>query len=148
MLYTPMTEKAMKLAYRAHHGQTDKAGLPYIFHPARVASGFTDEAGACAAWLHDVAEDTPVTLEEIRRMGFPAATCEALALLTHDDAVPYMDYVKRLAANDVARAVKLADLRDNMDVTRLPVWDEAARERVEKYRRAYRYLSGREEETL
>lgn len=141
MLFTQMTRKAMSLAYEAHHGQTDKAGVPYIFHPARVASGFTDEAAACTAWLHDVIEDTDYTIDDIRLAGFGSAICDALQLLTHNSRVTYMDYVKALAKNPIARAVKLADLRDNMDITRIDKLDDKAKQRLEKYQEAYAYLS-------
>lgn len=143
MLFTPMTRKAMTMAYEAHHGQKDRSGVPYVFHPARVAGRFTNEAEACVAWLHDVAEDTTVTIEDIRLAGFGAAVCDALQLLTHDKAVPYMDYVREIAKNPIARAVKLADLEDNMDLERLAVVDEAAEKRLEKYQAAHRLLSGR-----
>ncbi len=142
MLFTPMTRKAMALAYGAHHGQTDKSGVPYVFHPARVAAGFTDETEACAAWLHDVVEDTAYTVEDLRRAGFSEAVCEAVHTLTHDKSVPYAEYVKTIAADPVARAVKLADLRDNMDLSRLPALDAEAARRLEKYRAAYAYLTG------
>ena len=141
MLFTPMTRKAMTLAYQAHHGQTDKADVPYIFHPARVAAEFTNEAEACVAWLHDVIEDTGLTVEDVRVAGFGAAICEALQCMTHDKRVPYMEYVKGVAENPIARAVKLADLRDNMDLSRLPAVDPEAERRLEKYRAAYAYLS-------
>lgn len=141
MLFTPMTRKAMMLAYDAHHGQTDRSGIPYIFHPARVAAGFTDEATACVAWLHDVVEDTDITIQDIRLAGFGEAICDALLLMTHDKAVPYMDYVRAIKGNPIARAVKMADLQDNMDASRLITIDEAAEKRLEKYREAYRILS-------
>ena len=141
MLYTPLTIKAMRIAYDAHHGQTDKAGAPYIFHPARVSAGFTEEAKACVAWLHDVIEDTELSIRDIRREGFGDTVCDALLLLTHDKSVPYMEYVKRIARDPVARAVKLADLTDNMDISRLSSVTQKDRERLEKYRAAYAYLS-------
>jgi len=141
MLFTPMTRKAMTLAYNAHHGQTDKSGVPYIFHPARVAAEFTSEAEACVAWLHDVVEDTDYTIEDIRLAGFGAAICEALQMLTHKKHIPYMEYVKDVARNPIARAVKLADLQDNMDTSRLLVVDQSAEKRIEKYRAAVAYLS-------
>ena len=141
MLFTPMTRKAMTLAYDAHHGQTDRSGVPYIFHPARVAAGFTNEATACVAWLHDVVEDTDVSMEDIRLAGFGRVVCEALRLLTHDKSVPYMDYIRRIAENPIARAVKLADLRDNMDTSRLLVLDDAAKKRLAKYIEAYNFLN-------
>ena len=142
MLFTPMTRKAMTLAYNAHHGQTDRSGVPYIFHPARVAAGFTNEAEACVAWLHDVVEDTEQTIGDIRLAGFGAAICNALQLLTHDKSVPYEDYVKAIARNPIAKAVKLADLQDNMDTSRLLTLDEKAERRLKKYRAAYAYLNG------
>ncbi|MBR5093960.1 MAG: GTP pyrophosphokinase [Oscillospiraceae bacterium] len=142
MLYTALTRKAMRLAYEAHHGQLDKEGMPYIFHPARVASGFTDETGACVAWLHDVVEDTGRSIADIRAAGFPEEVCRALALLTHDKSVPYMDYVRRLSADPVAKAVKLADLRDNMDPARPSRIDAEVERRMQKYQRAYRFLIG------
>lgn len=141
MLFTPMTRKAMALAYEAHHGQTDRSGVPYIFHPARVAEHFTNEAVACTAWLHDVVEDTDLTIQDIRLAGFGTVICDALRLLTHDKSVPYMDYVRAIAENPIAKAVKMADLQDNMDTSRLPEVDEAALKRLEKYREAYRILS-------
>lgn len=140
MLFTPMTRTAMTIAYNAHHGQTDKTGVPYIFHPARVAAGFTDEAEACTAWLHDVVEDTDLTIQDIRLAGFGAMICEALQLLTHDKAVPYMDYVREIAKNPIAKAVKMADLQDNMDTSRLIEFDEAAEKRLSKYREAFQFL--------
>lgn len=118
MIYTELTAKAMRLAYDAHHGQTDKAGVPYIFHPYHLAEQMTDELTACAALLHDVAEDTPVTLEELERE-FPREVTDALRLLTHAPDVDYLDYVRALAQNPIARAVKLSDLRHNSDETRL-----------------------------
>ena len=142
MLYTPMTKKAILLAYDAHLGQTDKAGIPYILHPARVAADFNTEAEACVAWLHDVVEDTDVTLQDIRLAGYGAFVCKALELLTHDKSVPYMDYVRAIASNPVARAVKLADLRDNMDTGRLDSADPEDGKRLAKYREAYRFLLG------
>ena len=141
MLFTPMTRKAMTLAYEAHHGQTDRSGVPYIFHPARVAENFTNEAVACTAWLHDVVEDTDLTIQDIRLAGFGTVICDALRLLTHDKSLPYMDYVRAIAENPIAKAVKMADLQDNMDTSRLPEVDEAALKRLEKYREAYRILS-------
>ena len=141
MLYTPMTRKAMSLAYKAHHGQTDRSGVPYILHPARVAAGFDTEAEACVAWLHDVVEDTDTTLSDIRLAGYGRVITEALELLTHEEDVPYMDYVAAIAPNPIARAVKLADLRDNMDASRLLSVGEEDEKRLEKYRRAYEYLS-------
>ncbi len=142
MLFTPMTRKAMSLAYNAHLGQTDISGVPYILHPARVAAAFETEAEACVAWLHDVVEDTDMTLQDIRLAGYGAVICDALELLTHDKSVPYMDYIASIAENPVAKAVKLADLSDNMDTSRLISIGEEDIERLEKYRRAFEFLTG------
>ena len=136
MIYTKMTNRAMELAYRAHHGQCDKNGVPYVFHPFHLAEQMDTEETVTAALLHDVVEDTDYTLEDLRAMGFPDPVLEALSLLTHDPSVPYMEYVKRLKNNPIARAVKLADLTHNSDLSRLPAVTERDLERVEKYRRA------------
>ena len=143
MLYTDLTKRAMRIAFDAHKDQVDKSGLPYVFHPFHLAEQMTDEISVCAALLHDVAEDTDITLEQLAQE-FPEEVIAALRLLTHDDAVPYMDYVARVKGNPLAAAVKLADLRHNSDVTRLDVVDEKTRERVAKYAAAIRLLTDRE----
>lgn len=140
MLYTEVTKRAMCFAYLAHHGQYDKSGLPYIFHPMHLAEQMTTEETTLAALLHDVMEDTDYTLEDIRALGVPESVCEALLLLTHDKSVPYLDYVQNLRENPIARAVKLADLKHNSDLTRLDLVDEKALKRVEKYKKAMRIL--------
>ena len=140
MLYTELTKKAMKLCYEAHKDQVDKSGMPYVFHPFHVAEQMTDELSTVTALLHDVVEDTPYTLEDLRQMGFPEPVLAALALLTHGEDVPYLDYVAKIKANPIARAVKLADLRHNSDVSRLSRVDAAALERVEKYKKAMKIL--------
>ena len=140
MIYTDLTKKAMKLCFEAHKNQVDKSGMPYVFHPFHLAEQMTDELTTVTALLHDVVEDTPYTLDDLRQMGFPEDVLAALTLLTHDDAEPYMDYVRRLKDNPIARAVKLADLRHNSDLTRLNRIDARALARVEKYRAAIRLL--------
>ena len=136
MIYTELTMKAMKLAYDAHHGQTDKAGMPYIFHPMHLAEQMDDEVSTCVALLHDVVEDTSVTLAQLEKL-FPAEVVQAVALMTHADDVDYFDYVRNTRGNEAARKVKLADLAHNSDATRLPAsaaGSERARARLEKYR--------------
>lgn len=142
MIYTELTKKALVLCFEAHKDQVDKSGLPYVFHPFHLAEQMTDELSTVAALLHDVVEDTPYTLPDLREMGFPEEVLEALRLLTHDDGTPYLDYVARLKDHPIARAVKLADLRHNGDLTRLDFVDARALERVEKYRRAMELLEG------
>jgi len=99
-----------------------------------------DELTAVTALLHDVVEDSDYTLDNLREMGFPERVLEAIALLTHDDSVPYMEYVARIKENPIARAVKLADLRHNSDLSRLDHVDAQAAKRVEKYHCAIQLL--------
>ena len=117
MIYTPLTIRAMCIAYEAHHGQMDKAGVPYVFHPLHLAETMDDEISCCAALLHDVVEDTAVTLDELAKE-FPAEVVEAVRLLTHDPQEDYCAYVRRLKDHPVAHKVKLADLAHNSDETR------------------------------
>ena len=141
MIYTPMTKKALKLCFEAHRDQTDKSGMPYVFHPFHLAEQMTDEYTVTVALLHDVVEDTDITFEDITGLGFPAEVTDALKLLTHDDAVEYMDYVAKIKHNPIAKAVKLADLSHNSDTSRLDVVDEKALKRVEKYAAAIKLLT-------
>ena len=118
MIYTHLTNEAMKIAYRAHHGQTDKGGIPYIFHPYHLAEQMADEYTTCVALLHDVVEDTDMTLAQLAEI-FPKEIVDAVALMTHNDDTPYLEYVARIATNPIAKAVKIADLLHNSDKTRL-----------------------------
>ena len=117
MIYTPLTLKAMDLAYAAHHGQRDKSGAPYIFHPIHLGESMDDEYSCCVALLHDTVEDTWVTLDDLRR-DFPAEVVDAVALMTHEEGVDYFDYVRAISKNPIARKVKLADLAHNSDQSR------------------------------
>ena len=140
MLYTEKTKKALKLCFEAHKEQKDKSGMPYVFHPFHLAEQMETEETVIAALLHDVAEDTAYTVDDLRQMGFSDAVCDALALLNHDKAVPYMEYVRAIKENPIAKAVKLADLRHNSDLSRLDTVDEKALARREKYRQAIELL--------
>lgn len=131
-----MTKKAMKLCFEAHKEQVDKSGLPYVFHPFHVAEQMQDEVTTTVALLHDVVEDTDYTLKDLSEMGFPQTVTDALALLTHDKSVGYSDYVSLIKANPVARAVKIADLKHNSDLSRLDSISEEDLIRAEKYRRS------------
>ena len=117
MIYTELTIKAMKIAYAAHHGQVDKAGVPYVFHPLHLAEQMEDEVSCCAALLHDTVEDTSVTLEQLAAE-FPAEVVEAVRLLTHESGADYYEYVRAIRGNPVAMKVKLADLDHNTDQSR------------------------------
>jgi len=142
MLYTPLTKKALKLCFDAHKDQVDKTGLPYVFHPFHLAEEMTDEISTVCALLHDVIEDTEYTFESLSEMGFPEEVIEVLGLLTHEEGVPYMEYVERISHNPIAARVKLADLRHNSDITRMDEMDEWAVRRNEKYLRAIDFLTG------
>ena len=140
MVYTEMTKKAMKLCFAAHKEQLDKSGIPYVFHPIHLAEQMQDEETTVVALLHDVVEDTELTLQDLAEMGFSKAVIEAVGLMTHAPGVAYMDYVAEIAKNPIASAVKLADLRHNSDLTRLDHVDAKAIERVEKYKKAMALL--------
>lgn len=135
MVYTEMTIKAMKFAYQAHEGQLDKSGVPYIFHPIHLAEQMTDEVCCTVALLHDVVEDTSVTLEEIERE-FPKEVAQAVSLLTHDKSVDYFDYVRKIKENPIAKTVKLADLVHNSDEVRSRA-EHCSEEQIEKWRKKY-----------
>lgn len=141
MIYTELTNEAMKIAYRAHNGQVDKGGIPYIFHPYHLAEQMTDEYTTCVALLHDVVEDTDITLDELAKT-FPREVIDALALLTHADGVDYYEYVAKIKDNPIAKTVKLADLTHNSDQTRMAgMADPAVLKRwEEKYRKAFEIL--------
>jgi len=140
MIYTPMTKKALRLCFEAHKEQNDKSGMPYVFHPFHLAEQMKDEDTTIVALLHDVIEDTDKTLDELRDMGFSDRVVSAIALMTHGDGVPYMEYVAAIKSNPIARAVKLADLRHNSDMTRLDTVTPRDIERAKKYAEAIRLL--------
>jgi len=138
MIYTEMTIKAMKIAYEAHSGQVDYNNVPYIFHPYHLAEQMDDEISCTVALLHDVVEDTNLTIEDLEQE-FPRAVTEIVKLLTHDINVDYYDYIKRIKTNPIATKVKLEDLKHNSDETRnvgLNVPEEKLCFWAEKYARA------------
>lgn len=134
---------AARIATAAHAGQVDKAGNPYIEHPARVAARVAgDERAVAAAWLHDVVEDTAVTLAELEQT-FPAEVTTAVDALTRREGEEPADYYARVRSVPLALTVKLADLADNSDPERLGRLDEATRARLSvKYDRARNALAG------
>ncbi len=141
MIYTEMTKKALVLCFEAHKDQIDKSGMPYVFHPFHLAEQMKTEEETIVALLHDVAEDTDITVEDIEKMGFSKSVVNALRLLTHEESVPYMEYVAKIKSDPIAKAVKLADLRHNSDISRLDSVDEKALERVRKYAEAIKLLT-------
>jgi (p)ppGpp synthase/HD superfamily hydrolase len=134
MLYTTQVKLAMELAYQAHLGQLDKGGAPYIFHPIHLAEQMDTETEITAALLHDVVEDSDLTPEALRNAGISQEVLAVLDLLTHRPGEPYMDYIRRLAPDPIARKIKLADLRHNGDMTRLGPEDQ---EKVCYFRKKY-----------
>ena len=140
MLYTPMTKRALKLCFEAHKGQVDKSGMPYVFHPFHLAEQMVDEPTTVVALLHDLIEDTEYTLADLRQMGFSGEVIAAIALMTHADGVPYMEYVAQIKANPIAKAVKLADLKHNSDLSRLDMVTPKDEARAEKYKTAIALL--------
>lgn len=140
MIYTKMTKVALKLCFEVHKEQIDKSGMPYVFHPFHLAEQMSDEETTIVALLHDVVEDSDRTVEDLRAMGFSEAVLEAITLMTHDPAVPYMDYVAQIKTNPIAKAVKLADLRHNSDMSRLETITDYDWVRAEKYKKAIEIL--------
>jgi len=140
VIYTEMTKKALKLCFEAHKEQIDKSGMPYVFHPFHLAEQMQDEESTIVALLHDVVEDTDYTLDDLSKMGFDDSVLTAINLMTHEDGVPYMNYVEQIKTNPIAKIVKLADLRHNSDMTRLDVVTPRDQERAEKYLAAIKLL--------
>jgi (p)ppGpp synthase/HD superfamily hydrolase len=135
-------EDAVSIAAGAHRGQKDKAGAPYLLHPLRMMLRMETEAAMMAAVLHDVVEDTEWTLERLREAGFSEEVLEAVDCLTHREGESYEQFVERVRTNPVARQVKVADLEDNMNVRRMKQLGAKELERMEKYHRAWRVLTG------
>ena len=140
MIYTEQTKKALKLCFEAHKEQLDQSGMPYVFHPFHVAEEMHDEETTTVALLHDVIEDTNYTLDDLRNMGFSNIVLEAVEAMTHLPDVSYEDYLRNIKRNPIAKAVKLADIRHNADLTRLDVIDEKAEYWKKKYQFAYQVL--------
>ena len=132
-------EMARALASYAHAGQKDRAGNPFIEHPITVAQRVNTPEEKTVAYLHDVVEDTFVTLGTIRNL-FGNQIGDAVDAMTHRADESYEQYIVRLGSNPIARIVKLADLSHNMDMSRLPEITPKDLERQEKYRRAKKYL--------
>jgi (p)ppGpp synthase/HD superfamily hydrolase len=141
-----LLEKAIALALRAHGGQTDRYGQPYILHPLFLMQQMDTEAERIAAVLHDVVEDSDVTLDDLRAEGFPAEAVEAVRLMTHDKTeTTYEAYVAALKPNPIARKVKLADLQHNMDIRRMDRVRPEDVDRLQRYRQAWETLNERNE---
>ena len=125
----------MGIAYKAHHGQMDYNGIPYIFHPIHIAEQMDDEISCCTALLHDVVEDTHVTMDQLAQE-FPPEVIDALKLLTHQADMDYFDYVRAIRENPIAKKVKLADLAHNSDQSRC-IGSGLSRERLAFWQQKY-----------
>ena len=130
------------IATGAHFGQVDKGYTPYIYHPQRVASFVKTEDEKTVAWLHDVVEDTDVTLQDLKMVGFPIYIINAVDAITHREGEDRQDYLNRVAEDPIAIKVKLADLKHNSDLSRIQFRDLEQKDydRVERYKREIEYL--------
>lgn len=135
-------DKAIRIAAEVHEGQRDRYGSAYILHPIRVMMRVDSEVEKIAAILHDVVEDSDWTLADLQREGFSDEVVTAVDCLTKRDEQnePYMAYIDRVLTNPVAIKVKLADLEDNMDLTRIAIMTERDPERLTRYHQAWRKL--------
>lgn len=136
----PELEKAIALAAILHVGQVDLTGKPYIMHPMRVMTGVRTYDEMVVAALHDLIEDTDVTLGDLEVLGFRKEIVEAVDAVSKRDGEEYMDYVARAAANPIGIQVKLSDLRDNLDKTRKLPDDERSKKKIKKYKKAMAYI--------
>ncbi|MBP5561723.1 MAG: GTP pyrophosphokinase [Muribaculaceae bacterium] len=140
MKWDELYDLALNIAIQAHRGQTDKSGREYVMHPIRVAERCKDPRAKIVALLHDTVEDTDVTVAYLRSKGFPEAIVNGVLSVTKQDGETYDDFVKRAAANDIGREVKIADLEDNMDIRRLKEITDDDVARLRKYLHAWQYL--------
>lgn len=134
-------DRAIELAKQHHEGQTDKAGKPYIEHPLRVMNQVESEEEKIVAVLHDIVEDTDISLDDLRSEGFSEEVVSAVECLTKQDGENYDSYIERISFNPLAVKIKLADLEDNSDLTRLPEVTDKDLERIEKYDKALEKLT-------
>lgn len=133
-------EKAIIIATKAHSGQVDKGGHPYILHPLAVMMNVETNVEKIVAVLHDVLEDTELTLNDLESEGFGYDVLIPLGILTRGKGVSYDDYIKQIAKNNVARNVKMQDIRNNMDLSRIENLSKKDFERNEKYKKALHFL--------
>ena len=133
--------RAIELAKQHHKGQTNKAGKPYIEHPLRVMNQMKSEEEKIVAVLHDIVEDTDISLNDVRNEGFSEEVVSAVECLTKQVGENYDSYIERISFNPLAVKIKLADLEDNRDLTRLPQVTDMNLERLEKYEKALEKLT-------
>ena len=142
MLYSQNIKKAINIAFKAHEGQYDKGGYPYIMHPLHLAEEMTTENEVITALLHDVLEDSEISLDFIKEQGFSEDVTNALVSLTRRKDEEYSEYIKRIKnTGGIALSVKKADLRHNMALGRLENLTEKDKERLIKYKVSYKELT-------
>ena len=134
-------EQAIELAVKHHKGQYDKGGKPYILHPLRLMMSVDTDDEKIVAVMHDLVEDTHITIAYLRTAGFSEKVLSALDCVTNRDNEDYESFIERIAQNPLATKVKLADLEDNMDLSRIPEPSKKDYKRIEKYKRAKTRLS-------
>lgn len=139
MINTKLTRKAMIIAYNAHQNQFDKANIPYIYHPIHIAEQMDTELECIVALLHDVVEDTDITLNDLEKE-FPKEVIDLLKILTHDKKIDYIEYIKKVKTNPIATKIKIADLKHNSEITRLENITTTDLKRIEKYKKALEIL--------
>lgn len=146
----PTLEDAIILATEAHRGQKDRNGEPYIMHPIRVMSQLWGYDERMVAVLHDVIEDTDITLADLRAAGYPDHIVEAVDAISKrkEENERYPDYIQRVKKNQLATKVKIADLNDNSNLNRLPKVKAHDLKRLDRYNRAMQYLLGRQDEII
>lgn len=128
--------------------QLDKANTPYVFHPWHVAENMPDEVRTIVALLHDVIEDTKLTIQDLKKEKFPKEAIKAIEVLTHKKEDNYDDYIKKISKNAIAIDVKLADLKHNSDLKRLEKPTQEDYKRVEKYQRCIKFLEQAKEKLI
>ena len=140
MIYTPRICFAMAIAYSAHHMQLDKGGYPYIHHPMHLAEQMDDEESTVVALLHDVVEDSDITIEDLKTEGFCPHIIEAIDLLSRKKGQSYNDYIRKIKPNPLAKKVKIADLEHNLDLTRLTCPSKEFLDHMKMYKKSLIYL--------
>lgn len=136
-----LREKAMLIAEKVHKGQVDKAGMPYINHPVRVERRCTRQEDRLVALLHDTIEDGDIASEYLLLVGFSQEVVDAVLSVSRKRGEDYFEFIQRCKANPIGRRVKICDLEDNMDITRLNDLTEKDIERLKKYHKAYKILN-------
>lgn len=136
-----LLEQAIYIALQAHSGKLDKGGSPYILHPLRVMLTMVTTEEKIVAVLHDVIEDSSFTIQQLKQNGFSKKVLDAVSLLTKKENQSYQDYISVIKKNPLAAKIKLADLKDNMNTGRLKKITVDDKERLKKYKAAYKFLT-------